>query len=117
MTTPQNRAHVTFAFFGDYRPVSFTGKTTTEAVINALAAISDPRIADKLKALAWQFVQENKGKGRVVSMSSESYDCGPIAIGIASRPHEPWLGKLVAAMPEFPAIDYPKGVSPIWENY
>jgi len=110
MKTKQNKAHVTFAFFGDYRPVSFTGKTTTEAIVIALSAISDPRLKDKLKSLAWDFTCARNGKLRVSAMSSESYDLGPIAIGIASRPFEPWLGKLVADMPEFPSIDYSKGV-------
>jgi hypothetical protein len=108
MKTKHNKAHVAIAFLGDYRPAYFAGKTTTEAVVIALAAIDDLRIADKLKALAWQFTRENSGESRCSAISSESYDGGPLSVSINDRPFEPWLSNILDSMPEHPAIDYSK---------
>lgn len=108
MKTRHNLAHVSIAFLGDYRPAYFVGKSTTEAVIIALSAISDEKIAKKLKNLSWQFVKENKRGMRLSALSSESYDNGSLSISINDRPHDPWLGSVMGSMLKHEGIDYSK---------
>lgn len=98
-------------FLGQYRPAHFEATTAAMAAGEAQAAL---RFTDRFD---WALERLTEGVRRMRHTAgvcgTSSYSCEHGAFGVSLRegPHDPFLDRVCAQMPDYPRLDYSMSVS------
>lgn len=90
-------------FHGEYRPAYFQADTLTAAIEAARTASCGMQQANTVQA--WLDAAERDMTRHGYSGVSASH--GMLGISVRSGPHDPFLDRLIASLPECPGLAYP----------
>lgn len=92
------KAHVTIAFYGDYRPIHAEGESL-ESAIRSMRGKIDGSPRESLDSL-WRGFQRQRKAG--VSIHSSTLHGSGFNVTIAERKRDPWLDSITSNLPVSP---------------
>lgn len=99
----QNKAHISIAFLGEFRPLHIEAASLKDARREFLKRCKSSEILERFSK-CWKDFQSDKRRG--LGIESISSDCSRLSVRIGDYPRDSWLDSVTASFPVHPELIY-----------